>query len=285
MLSRLGRKVPRALVLLFAIVVTVAPLLWIVSTSIKTEQDLYAYPPTLVPAEPTFEWYPFLVRRGFVQAILRSCLVSFMATLIVLGLSGFAAYGFSRYRFKGKELMLLAVLGTQMLPGVINIIPLYQMMISFGLLNTLAAVYLILAAMNVPLAVWMLKGFFDSIPISLDESALVDGASRLYTYPNHRASGLPRVGCRGRIHVSVLLERIHHPADHDVQLLEAAGDRGAVPVQDAPRDQLGRHRLRCGADDGAGHRALSHLQSLLRDRLERGGEGLMPKVESFEQHG
>ena len=182
MLSRLGRKAPRALVLLFAIVVTVAPLLWIVSTSIKTEQDLYAYPPTLVPAEPTFEWYPFLVRRGFVQAIVRSCLVSFMATLIVLGLSGFAAYGFSRYRFKGKELMLLAVLGTQMLPGVINIIPLYQMMISFGLLNTLAAVYLILAAMNVPLAVWMLKGFFDSIPISLDESALVDGASRLYTY-------------------------------------------------------------------------------------------------------
>ena len=105
-----------------------------------------------------------------------------MATLIVLGLSGFAAYGFSRYRFRGKELALLAVLGTQMLPGVINIIPLYQMMIAFGLLNTLAAVYLILAAMNVPLAVWMLKGFFDSIPVSLDESALVDGASRLYTY-------------------------------------------------------------------------------------------------------
>jgi multiple sugar transport system permease protein len=182
MLRRIVRRTPRAFVLLVAVVVTIAPLLWIVSTSVKTEEDLYAYPPILIPAEPTFEWYPFLVSRGFVQAILRSCLVSFMATLIVLGLSGFAAYGFSRYRFKGKELMLLAVLGTQMLPGVINIIPLYQMMISFGLLNTLAAVYLILAAMNVPLAVWMLKGFFDSIPISLDESALVDGASRLYTY-------------------------------------------------------------------------------------------------------
>ena len=182
MIRRFFRRMPRVLVLAFAVVVTVAPLLWIVSTSVKTEEDLYSYPPTLIPAEPTFEWYPFLLSRGFVQAILRSSLVAFMSTLIVLALAGFAAYGFSRYRFKGKELMLLAVLGTQMLPGVINIIPLYQMMISFGLLNSLAAVYLILAAMNVPLAVWMLKGFFDSIPVSLDESALVDGASRLYTY-------------------------------------------------------------------------------------------------------
>ena len=182
MIRRFFRRMPRVLVLAFAVVVTVAPLLWIVSTSVKTEEDLYSYPPTLIPAEPTFEWYPFLLSRGFVQAILRSSLVAFMSTLIVLALAGFAAYGFSRYRFKGKELMLLAVLGTQMLPGVINIIPLYQMMISFGLLNSLAAGYLILAAMNVPLAVWMLKGFFDSIPVSLDESALVDGASRLYTY-------------------------------------------------------------------------------------------------------
>ena len=96
MLRRLARKTPRALVLLVAVVVTIAPLLWVASTSIKTEADLYAYPPTIIPAEPTFEWYPFLVNRGFVQAILRSCLVSFMATLIVLALSGFAAYGFSR---------------------------------------------------------------------------------------------------------------------------------------------------------------------------------------------
>jgi len=181
-IKRVAKRIPLYIAMLLAVVVTIGPLLWIVSTSVKMRKDLYAYPPKLIPPDPTIEWYLYLIRKYFLRYILNSFFVSSVTTLIVLSLAGLAAYGFSRYKFKYKGIILLAVLGTQMLPGIINIIPLYEMMTRLGLLNTFTGIYLILAAMNIPLAVWMLKGFFDSIPVSLDESALVDGANRLYIF-------------------------------------------------------------------------------------------------------
>ena len=177
------KRTPLYIVILLAVVVTVGPLLWIVSTSVKSNKYLYSYPPQLISPESTIKGYQYLITKGhFGIAIFNSLVVSLVTTFIVLMLAGLAAYGFSRYKFKYKSIILLVVLGTQMLPGVINIIPYFTMMARLNLLNTLTALYLILAAINLPFAVWLLKGFFDSIPRSIDESALVDGANRLVVF-------------------------------------------------------------------------------------------------------
>jgi ABC-type glycerol-3-phosphate transport system permease component len=96
--------------------------------------------------------------------------------IVTLTLAIPAAYAFSRYRFRGRRLLLLTILASQMFPGVLLVIPLFQVMKTLQLMDTLGALILADVTFALPLAVWLMAGFFDQIPRELDEAAFVDGA-------------------------------------------------------------------------------------------------------------
>jgi ABC-type glycerol-3-phosphate transport system permease component len=168
---------------LFIAVVLAAfiPILWIIITSLKRTIDIFSYPPVIIPVRPAFENYLKIFKLAEMsRTFLNSIIVATSTTVSVILLSSLAAYGFSRFRFKEKGVLMLILLGTQMIPAVTNIIPLYITMLRLHLLDSLTALLLIYAALNIPFSVWILKSYLDSIPISIDEAAMIDGANRLY---------------------------------------------------------------------------------------------------------
>lgn len=183
MVSLFDRPIPRlaalgALVIL--VVFAVVPFGWIATTAFKTLGEIYASPPVWVPPQPSLENFDYVLGRGAFDRYLRnSVLVAIGTTAASLGVSILAGYGFSRFRFPGRALALFAFLMVQMFPSVLLIIPLFQLMNALGLMNTLGALVLADTTFAIPLCTWLLKGFFDQIPLELEEAALMDGCSRL----------------------------------------------------------------------------------------------------------
>ena len=112
------------------------------------------------------------------RQLFNSLAVSAATTAIGVGLASTAAYAFSRFRFPGRQLGMAGFLITQMFPGVVMAIPLYILLDELGLLNSLAGLTLVYSTSSLPFCVWMLKGYFDTIPRDLEEAALMDGASQ-----------------------------------------------------------------------------------------------------------
>lgn len=157
------------------------PFVWILLTSVKTRQDLYAFPLNYIPTRPTFGNYvaawtspltPF--SRFFANSLWVSS-VTMVATTVISTLAG---YALARFRFVGKTTFLLIFLATQMFPSVLLIAPLFSQWHAFGLLDTYQALIYSNFSFTVPFTVWMLVGYFDSIPRELEESALIDGCGR-----------------------------------------------------------------------------------------------------------
>jgi arabinogalactan oligomer/maltooligosaccharide transport system permease protein len=129
----------------------------------------------------------FSTRDGLGNALfpiqlLNSLIVSTVTTLVGLAVSTTAAYAFSRFRFPGREEGMKAFLVTQMFPGVVMAVPLYILLDELRLLNSMMGLALVYSTTSVPFSVWMLKGYFDTIPKDLEEAALVDGASQWFIF-------------------------------------------------------------------------------------------------------
>jgi ABC-type glycerol-3-phosphate transport system permease component len=169
--------------LLFIIVILVAfiPIIWIGITSIKRTIDVFVYPPVVIPINPAFDNYIKIFKLADIRkTFTNSIIVSLTTTASVILLSSLAAYSFSRFAFRGKGVIMMILLGTQMIPPVTNIIPLYITMLQLHLLDSITALFLVYSALNIPFSVWIIKSYFDSIPKTLDEAAMIDGASRIY---------------------------------------------------------------------------------------------------------
>ena len=170
----------------------VLPVLWIVSMSFKKPGELFTVPPRWLPHHPTLENFQFvLFGTPIPKLFLNSVVVSGLSTLLTLLLATVAAYAFSRFAFRAKATLLLLLLGTQLIPGVSNVVPLYVMMRRVGLLDTQAALIFIYSAALVPVSVWILKAAFDQVPSALDEAAMIDGCTRLGAF---RRVVLPLIG-------------------------------------------------------------------------------------------
>ncbi|GAB1481414.1 carbohydrate ABC transporter permease [Treponema sp.] len=155
------------------------PIIWMLSLSFKPSTEIFAFPPTLIPGNPTLSEYIFVLKNSFVpHYILNSMFIAVLLVIVIFVVCIPGAYGFSRFRFRGKKTLLMLVLSFQMIAPIVIVVPLYRMLNKVGLLNTHTGLILTLLGVQVPFSVWLLKGFLDSIPISLDESAFVDGASR-----------------------------------------------------------------------------------------------------------
>lgn len=157
-------------------VFAVVPVLWMFGTAFKTLPETYISPPVWFPRHPTLANFGYVLQRGPFGTYLRnSLIVSVSTTFIALVLSSLAGYAFSRYRFQGRKAILMGVLATQMFPSVLLIIPLFQVIRRLGLMNSLGALVLSDISFALPLALWLMKGFFDQIPRELDEAAMLDG--------------------------------------------------------------------------------------------------------------
>ncbi|HEX6378186.1 MAG TPA: carbohydrate ABC transporter permease [Nitrososphaeraceae archaeon] len=163
--------------------ITLAPLLWVLSTSFKPNPEAISFPPQFLPNAPTLDNYVFvLTDPKLVISLFNSLTVSLASTGLSVTVSALGGYAFARFDFKGKNLLISTILGLFMIPVVINIIPLYIMLANVGLLNSLFALVLTLQILIIPLNIFLLKNYFETIPKELEEAALIDGCSKIRAF-------------------------------------------------------------------------------------------------------
>ncbi|QJR09611.1 Diacetylchitobiose uptake system permease protein DasC [Usitatibacter rugosus] len=170
-------------VLALAAAFVLFPLLWALSASFKGPTDVLASPPRWIP--PTFDFSNYtrgLFAPKFLRYIGNSLLVVAGALVVSVGLAVHAAYAVSRFRFRGKDALLFIIWSTVMIPGVSIIVPLYLLAVDLKVYDTLFVVIIAYSAWLVPTLIWLLRGFIETVPYELEESALVDGCSRLKAF-------------------------------------------------------------------------------------------------------
>ncbi|HID62208.1 MAG TPA: SDR family NAD(P)-dependent oxidoreductase, partial [Anaerolineae bacterium] len=159
------------------------PFIWMMFTSFKTDKEAYAIPPTFWPQEPTLEAYSqVLLWTNFPRYFLNSTTISLGTALLSTFIGSLAGYGFSRFVFRGRALLIGIILASQMLPGVLLVGPYFKMLAKLGLYNTYPGLIIAFTTITLPFSTWMLKGFIDTVPEELDQAALVDGCTRLGAY-------------------------------------------------------------------------------------------------------
>ncbi|PYQ63008.1 MAG: ABC transporter [Acidobacteria bacterium] len=184
---------PLHIFVLLMVLITVYPILWVVTIAFSGGQSLAI---TNVPANATFgerlraivPWPAHVSATNFVSLfrdqpfarwLLNSVVVAGMTTILGVALACTAAYAFSRFRFPGRRVGLMAFLVSQMFPGTLMLIPLFIILVQWLKLgSTFTGLVLIYTVTAIPFCVWMMKGYFDTIPKELEESALIDGASQ-----------------------------------------------------------------------------------------------------------
>jgi multiple sugar transport system permease protein len=174
--------------LVFLLLFTVLPMVWMVLTSIKTQFAALQYPPQWWPAEPTLQNYVRLldpsssVGQEFLRYFWNSFYVSLTTTVLGVVVAVPAAYAFSRFRFPGRTFLFFSVLLRNMFPAVVFLMPLFLLMRWLGLVNTHYSLILTYLTFGLPLSIWLLKGFYDNIPIQLEQAARIDGATRFQAF-------------------------------------------------------------------------------------------------------
>ena len=212
--SKRQKWVAGTLVVFYALV-TLTPLLWIIATGFKSPSDAIAYPPKIL-FQPTLEgyvnlfttrtratpemltqlgepatWYDRIVRQydmviagpsRYGERFLNSVIIGFGSTFFAIVLGTAAAYAFSRFKVPLKDDLLFFILSTRMMPPIAVAIPIFLMFRQVGLNDTHAGMILLYTAINLSLAVWLINGFIDEIPIEYEEAALIDGYTRFQAF-------------------------------------------------------------------------------------------------------
>ena len=174
--GRIGLYAALALAALFAFF----PIYWMLVTSLRPNTEVFAFPPTLLPQTVTLEHYQNFIRNPQLLRYLgNSVLIASVTAISSLLISTYAAYAFSKFRFRGRRSLMFLVLSAQMFPQALLLITLYLMFARLQLLNTYLVLVLSFTTFTLPLCIWMLKGYFDQIPNDLIEAAKVDGANQL----------------------------------------------------------------------------------------------------------
>ncbi|WP_035770407.1 carbohydrate ABC transporter permease [Arthrobacter castelli] len=171
-------------IVLALVVITLAivlfPIWWIIFTSLQTSSDLFTDEIRFWPSDPTLVNYAAALDSEFLTFLMNSVIVSLPAIFMAVVLALPAAYAFSRMRFRGRGALLVTVIMTQIFPFVVLVTPLYAIFAQLGLLNSRIGIVIAYTAISLPLCVYILLGFLDSIPRELDEAASIDGAGTLH---------------------------------------------------------------------------------------------------------
>jgi|SRR5579875_116594 len=168
------------LVGLAVFVVMAFPTYWMISTAFKPDNEIYGYTPSFFPTHVTLQHFIDAMRYPYFWTDVKNSLIVVLSTVAIsLVLSFFAAVALAKYRFSGRRLFIVLVIGIQMLPQTGLIIPLYVVLARYHLVNTLLGVILVYLTFSLPFCVWTLRGFMVGIPKELEEASMVDGSTRL----------------------------------------------------------------------------------------------------------
>lgn len=176
--GNIASKIATYAVLGVAALIAVYPVLRIITISLRPGDQLLSTSLAIIPENYTFGNYvELLTETGFLRWMLNSLIVSFVVTVTGVALASTSGYALSRYKFRGKSPMLQGLLVTQMFPATMLLLPLYVMLIKLQLLNSYLGIVVIYTATALPFCVWQMKGYYDTIPPTLEEAARIDGAS------------------------------------------------------------------------------------------------------------
>jgi len=177
--KRLVRGV-QALALALVLLVVLFPIYWMILTGIKPKSELYLPDPLLYTLHPTWDNARSLFSRTpFLTQLRNSLAVSTVTTSVTIVVGALAGYSVSRLRYPGRDFFASAIFFVYLIPGILTLIPLYVFMSQLHLLNSLYALMLAYLGGTVPFAIWVLKGYFTTIPYEMEDAALVDGCTRL----------------------------------------------------------------------------------------------------------
>lgn len=152
------------------------PFLWMLSTSIKPDTEIFTLVPHWIPERPTLDNYRFILSGTTYPLYFRNSLVVSVATMVwCVAVASFGGYALSRFRFRGRTAISMTMLFVQMFPGVLLAIPMFILMRRLGLVNSLASLIITYGTFALPFSTWMLKGYFDTVPVELEEAAAIEG--------------------------------------------------------------------------------------------------------------
>jgi len=172
-----NKKTPYLVLIPFSIFL-ISPIILMLFTSFKGYEEIFRYPPTIFPQNPTLEAYIRVINSEAILGLRNSSIIAIGTTFFVLLAAVFSAYGLSRFKFKGRDKILIFFLTTRIVPPISLLVPYYLLMNSLGLINTYTGMIILYTYLSYPIIVWFLKAFFDEFPQDLIDSALIDGCSR-----------------------------------------------------------------------------------------------------------
>ena len=165
-------------ILVLAGAIAVFPVLWGVVTSLKTDRAIAEFPPRWIPDPATLEHYR-QVAGAMGGYVLNTGIVAGLTILATIAIAAHGAYAAARDDFPMKRFLLFVILSTMMIPGVAVLVPLYVVASHLGLFNTYSVLVIIYSAWLIPMVIWLLRGFFETLPRELEDAAIIDGCSRL----------------------------------------------------------------------------------------------------------
>ncbi len=184
MRPKLSWKIITYTLLLIWVLFTLIPLYWLLSTTFKPPDEAVGYPPTLFPKHPTLSNFGYLLfksRFGF-KSYINSIIIALGATFLSTLVSMLAGFGFSRYKFPFKTQILVGILFLQMIPILAVIIPLYRLYSVYHMYDTRIGLIFVYAVRTISMNIWLLKGYFDTIPVDIEEAAMIDGCSKIQAF-------------------------------------------------------------------------------------------------------
>lgn len=155
------------------------PIVWGLSTSLKPADKIMAYPPRLIPEQISFAHYRTLWDQNIAYYIMNSLVISALTIVLTLAIASLAGYALARFAFRGKNTILFVIVAAMSVPVSSLLVPTFGLMADLSLLNTRTGLVLLYAAYELPMAVWILQSFFQTIPVEMERAAMIDGYSRL----------------------------------------------------------------------------------------------------------
>lgn len=174
-----ARKAAETAIAVAIVAVALFPILWGLSTSLKPADRILEYPPEFVPSTPTLEHYFFLFETGIARPIFNSLVVSFFSVSLSLVLGTLAGYALARFEFRGRGLVMLLIVAVMSIPLPSLTVPTFILLALIDLNDTLVGLIVLYTAYQLPITVWILYGYFKTLPRELEFAAMIDGYSRL----------------------------------------------------------------------------------------------------------
>lgn len=176
----IGKQILVVGLTLIGAIIVMIPVIWMINAAFRPIKELLVYPPVFIPREITLKYFAkILTSPQYQRYFLNSSILAISTLLVSIGLGLPAAYGFSRSRVPGGSIILFGIMALLMLPPVTLIIPYFRLANILGLFDRLAGLVIVNVAFTLPIVIWLLKGYLDSIPVDLEEAAMIDGCSRL----------------------------------------------------------------------------------------------------------